>query len=469
QVRLLGHVGPEGGRADVYLDGEKQLVPIDCWNPSPRYRQVIYYRNGLSQGSHTLKVVCRGASNPYSRGTLLYIDAVQYSNAAGHVSFPSGSGPRKAQRMIFGYTGREDYRDSLGHYWRPGTEFVVRLGAGRDPVKEAWWTKPVTQPLGKTRDPELYRYGIHGQEFWVNVTVGPGRYHLRMKFAATHGADPQKNCFHISLNGRRVVKALDVAATAGGPNRAVDLVFNNVEPRNGVIEVRFAGAHWMEGDELKQGEAFVQALEVGPGPGGRGASPVSAALPEPSGNLLLNAGFEETANGVVGVTGTKTTHHGWTYEFTGPMQSYVWQEADYIIHPDWGLPELHSGRGAIRTHSEGDGHTIIDQEVDVQSDTEYLASVWVRAVDLHGKGFGKDPQDSAGLAFRELDKNDRLVMSHDKLEVKQAGPYLRLSRRFTTRKTTTHVRFVLDTAIRCPYTEGHVTYDDACLVATRGM
>ncbi|MHC4122947.1 MAG: hypothetical protein ACYSSI_05180, partial [Planctomycetota bacterium] len=34
QVRLIGQAGPSGGLADVYLDGGKQLVRIDCWNPS---------------------------------------------------------------------------------------------------------------------------------------------------------------------------------------------------------------------------------------------------------------------------------------------------------------------------------------------------------------------------------------------------------------------------------------------------
>jgi len=42
QVRILGSFGPDGGLADVYLDGEKQLVPVDCWNPTPRGGQVPY-------------------------------------------------------------------------------------------------------------------------------------------------------------------------------------------------------------------------------------------------------------------------------------------------------------------------------------------------------------------------------------------------------------------------------------------
>jgi len=73
----------------------------------------------------------------------------------------------------------------------------------------------------------------------VNLTVGPGKYFVRLKFAATRGIDTAKNCFNICLNGHEVAHNLDVAATAGGPNKAVDLVFNHIAPENGVIDIRF--------------------------------------------------------------------------------------------------------------------------------------------------------------------------------------------------------------------------------------
>ncbi len=156
--------------------------------------------------------------------------------------------------MIFGYTGREDYRDAAGNFWRPGTEFVVRLGAGVDSVASTWWTQPASGPIAGTTDPDLYRYGIHAREFTVNVNVGPGKYHARLKFAATRHQDPVRNRMTIAINGKDVVQSLNVTATAGGPNRAVDLVFNDLEPRNGVIDIRFSG-----GAGRTEGHAFVQA------------------------------------------------------------------------------------------------------------------------------------------------------------------------------------------------------------------
>ncbi|HOX59848.1 MAG TPA: malectin domain-containing carbohydrate-binding protein [Candidatus Paceibacterota bacterium] len=277
QVRLLGPASPAGGLADVFLDGVKQSVPIDCWNPSPRSQQVLYYRNGLPNREHTLSIVATGEGNPYSQGCQISGDAVLFSAETAPCSFPTGGGPKDAQRLIFGYPSRQDYRDVKGHWWRPGTEIVTRLAALKDTVAECWWTNAVAEPIGGTSDPEVYRYGYHARDFWVNLTVGPGRYFVRLKFAATRGLNTRTNFFDILLNGRKVVERLDVAATAGGPNKAADLVFDDITPKNGVIEVRCTGLRTIEGGHAVQGEAFIQAFEIGPGHGGQGATPTASS------------------------------------------------------------------------------------------------------------------------------------------------------------------------------------------------
>ena len=48
------------------------------------------------------------------------------------------------------------------------------LGANGSTVRSLSNRAP--EDLTGTIDPELYRYGVHGREFWVNLTVGPGRY-----------------------------------------------------------------------------------------------------------------------------------------------------------------------------------------------------------------------------------------------------------------------------------------------------
>jgi Malectin domain len=277
QVRLVSRADPFGGRAEVFLDGAKQIVPIDYWNPTLRAAQILYYKNGLEAGEHTLKIVALGERNPYSRGDRIYVDAVQFSTESKADNFPIGTGPTGPQRMIFGYTNRKDYRDSKGGLWRPATEIVIRSGHGVDTLAAGWWTNAVETITG-TQEPELYRYGLHGGEFWVNLTVGPGQYDLRLAFANTRGLDTQKNCFDILINGKKVVQELDVTATAGQTNKAVDLIFKNIAPRNGVVEVRFQGFPYSEGKAAKRAEAFVQALEIGENLRGQGAVPISSSL-----------------------------------------------------------------------------------------------------------------------------------------------------------------------------------------------
>lgn len=251
QLRLIGSVDDEGGLADVYLDGEKQLTLIDCWNPAPKNQQLLYFKNDLSNDQHNLKIIVRGKGNLISKGQNIYIDALQYSDAVGDSGFGSGGGPVTTQRMIMGYAGRNDYIDSKGNSWRPSSEFVIRLGR-IDAVEKAWWTQRRSMFIGNTSDPELFRYGIHGKEFSVNVTVGPGDYYVKLFFADTNTNAALTAC----INGQEVIKAMNVAESAGGRFKAYEEVFFDILPKNGIIEINFTG--------VDDKEASVQAIEVGP-------------------------------------------------------------------------------------------------------------------------------------------------------------------------------------------------------------
>ena len=163
--------------------------------------------------------------------------------------------------MIFGYTGRKDYKDSKGFLWRPGLEVVAHVGAKQDSLAACSWTN-TNQTVGGTKNPEIYKYGIHGRNFWINLTVDPGEYDLRLAFANTRGLDTRTNSFDILINGKMVAEKFDVNAAAGGTSKAVDQVYKNIKPRNGVIEVRFKGGSQSVDGKLQRGDAFVQALEL---------------------------------------------------------------------------------------------------------------------------------------------------------------------------------------------------------------
>ncbi len=482
QVRVLGAFGPDGGKADVYLDGVAARAGIDSWNPSRREGQTLFYANGLSQGAHELRIVPTGAKNPVSKGVRVEVAGVCFSAAAprgGQAQFGEGGGPTGGQRFLFGYTGREDYVDACGERWRPGTEFIVRAGELVDSVAVAWTTRRTRLAIEGTPDPELYRYGVHGKELAVEVTVGPGTYHARLKLAETRTVEPRLRGLTITVNGAVVAKDMDVAATAigraldapvtrpGDPyvlwpgiGRAVDLVLDDIAPVNGMISVRLRGE---EG-----AEAILQALEIGPGKGGEGMTPIAVRRPAPprrqGDNLLENGDFEAGFGGELGNLGRAGGNNGWRFVFAGASTAYIFPESAYKIHPEWGLPVLHGGAEALRTHTDRGGHTLVWQEAAAAPGTRLAASVWVRAEDLHGKGFGADPGDAAALIVQELDQTGAVVVSHPRQEVRKACDFTRLALTFTTSAKTVKVRFVLETAIACSYDQGHVTYDDCLLV-----
>jgi hypothetical protein len=258
QVQVLGGVAQDGGLAEVYLDGVKQRVGIDCWNPLlARTGQVLYYTSALKTAAHELKIVATGKHNPRSIGTRVFIDSVQYSEATGDNGFGEGGGPVAAQRFIFGYPHRTPYVDSHGQSWWPAGEFIVRSGNMTDAVERSWWTVPTALNITNMSDPELYRYGVHAPEFWVNATVGPGTYRVVIKLLERRAeGDPKRAPLNIAINGQPLIQSLDITAEAGGPGKALDLTFEDIHPQNGTIELRFTST--------PPGEAIVQAIEILP-------------------------------------------------------------------------------------------------------------------------------------------------------------------------------------------------------------
>jgi hypothetical protein len=356
--------------------------------------------------------------------------------------------------------GRKDYVDSTGCAWRPATEFIMRLGAMADLVPASFWTDPQLDEVAGTPDAELYRYGVYGRDFTAYFTVAPQQsYHVRLKFCQAHKpSEPGGYATSIEINCKPVASNMDIAATAGGLAHAVDLVFNDVQPQHGVIAIHFAGSVGTI--------AMIQAIEVGPGAASGGAKPVAFRFP-PDRNLLGDPGFEVPVPGMTGHGGASrgaASNMPWNYLFLGPNDGVIFPESAYAIHPDWGLPKPRGGKDAVRTSAmEKDAHTQVYQDLPVSSQTPYRASVWVQAVDLHGKGFGTRGGDSAGLCVIELDAAGKVLVEHPKAAVTKAGDYKQLSQSFTTTENTVKVRFLLDTVCGCRYDEGHVTYDDCAL------
>ncbi len=461
QVRVIGRTGPRGGRADVYLDGEKQLAIVDAHSPEVMHRQVIYYTNGLPNGPHELRLVATGEGNPVSEGAEVAVDAVQWSAAEGRSGFGEGGGPTGTQRVVLGYTERRDYVDSEGHAWRPGAEFIVRLEHLADSVTRSWWTEPRCEDIAGTRDPELYRRGVHGRDFTLYFTVGPGTYHVRLKLVETREVPPDERAMTVLINGREAFRNLDIAATAHGYRRATDLVVNDVRPVHGVVAVRFVGRYGSE--------AIAQAVEVGPGDGGRGARPVSVRFPP--GNLLRNPGFEAGVPGNDLAAGRGLRAWEWTYENASDVTAWV-QPESYYEH-EWthlGKPAFRSGEQALRMHGDAGVTVRAWQEAPVCPGERYEASVWAAPASLGEAGFGVGAEDEARLTVEELSVAGEVLAVHDSEAVTESGAYgvfVPLSVSFTGSAETARVRFVLRTHQTVGWEHSHVTFDDCALVGPR--
>jgi hypothetical protein len=78
-VALLGPLGTKGGRAEVWLDGRKQDLPLDAYIAERTFDQVLWQTYGLEPGEHTVEIVTTGQADARSGGVEVAIhQAVVY-------------------------------------------------------------------------------------------------------------------------------------------------------------------------------------------------------------------------------------------------------------------------------------------------------------------------------------------------------------------------------------------------------
>ena len=77
-VALVGKYSQEGGRADVYLDGEK-VGEIDAYIVERTNDNDLWHTYGLKPGKHTVRLVTRDDTDPRSKGKRILIEtAISY-------------------------------------------------------------------------------------------------------------------------------------------------------------------------------------------------------------------------------------------------------------------------------------------------------------------------------------------------------------------------------------------------------
>lgn len=81
-VAIVGRCTQAGGRADIFLDGEK-AGQIDAWIPKNTTDDDYWHISGLPAGKHSLRIVVRRDADSRSTGTQLQIErAIVYGPAA---------------------------------------------------------------------------------------------------------------------------------------------------------------------------------------------------------------------------------------------------------------------------------------------------------------------------------------------------------------------------------------------------
>lgn len=67
------------GKADVYIDAVFDST-VDLYSATAIDNTAVYTKTGLSNASHTIKVVVRSDKNPSSSNYYVTVDAFEYTN-----------------------------------------------------------------------------------------------------------------------------------------------------------------------------------------------------------------------------------------------------------------------------------------------------------------------------------------------------------------------------------------------------
>lgn len=86
-VRYLSMTQPNMGKVDVYIDGVLAQADIDAYAPSTTKQVVLYQNTNLLNGSHTIKVVCKGTKNASSSNTICALDAFASISAPDQTAY----------------------------------------------------------------------------------------------------------------------------------------------------------------------------------------------------------------------------------------------------------------------------------------------------------------------------------------------------------------------------------------------
>ncbi|RED57966.1 beta-galactosidase [Cohnella phaseoli] len=123
RIEWIGSKGTDHGKADVYIDGLLEASGVDLYAGQKQYQQVLYAKDNLTDGEHTIKIVATGQKNALSSDAFVNLDALSYH----FTEFPA---PPKIYRLSSQYSATQGengwyykYHDGNGYVnmtWNAG-------------------------------------------------------------------------------------------------------------------------------------------------------------------------------------------------------------------------------------------------------------------------------------------------------------------------------------------------------------
>jgi len=126
--------------------------------------------------------------------------------------------------------GGPSYTDPLGNVWAADENYTGGTAAVT--------TSPISNTTSGTLE-DSQRYGS-AASFSYTFNVPAGSYQVSLLFAETYFTAAGDRQFNVSINGATELTNFDIYATAGGQNKAVTEIYNNISPSGGTITINFA-------------------------------------------------------------------------------------------------------------------------------------------------------------------------------------------------------------------------------------
>ena len=152
----------------------------------------------------------------------------------------------------------------------------------------------------------------------------------------------------------------------------------------------------------------------------------------------------------------------WRFRFSPGINCYIYPESIY----EWRKPRMRYGKEAISQVTDGGGTMELYQDVVVNPNQPLMASAWVLGLDVlgNGQGFGAGPEDFAGLVVQELDLQDQVLVTHERVGImKASADFQQIKLPFTTGPHTAKVRVTLTSHIQCIWQKGAAIFDECVL------